>query len=55
MLFALAVLFALVWFLCYSVLSVTGGLIHIFLVLAVMFIGLHFLRKRRVLWSRDQG
>ena len=55
MLLALAVLSALVWFLCYSVFSVTGELIHVFLVLAVILIGLHILRKKRVLWSRDQG
>lgn len=55
MLFALAVLLAVVWFLSYSVFSVTGGLIHILLVLAAISIVGHFVRKRRVAWSRDNG
>ena len=55
MLFALAVLLALVWFLSYSVFAVPGGLIHILLVLAFTSILAHFIRTRRVAWSRDQG
>jgi ABC-type xylose transport system permease subunit len=55
MLLAFAVVLALVWFLSYSVFSVTGGLIHVLLVLAAVSILWHFIRKRRVLWGRDQG
>jgi Family of unknown function (DUF5670) len=48
MLFALAVILLVAWFLGFSVVPVGGGLIHLLLVLAIIAVAWHFLGGRRV-------
>lgn len=47
MLFTVAVTLFAAWLLGFGVLEVTGGLIHLLLVLAVLSIGWQFIRGRR--------
>jgi hypothetical protein len=47
MFFTLAVILVVAWFLGFSVFHVTGSLIHLLLVVAVISILWHFVRGRR--------
>lgn len=47
MLFALTLVLVAVWFLAVGFLQVTGGFVHILLVLAMVSLGWHLMEKRR--------
>lgn len=48
MLFALAAILIIAWFLGFSVFPVAGGLIHLLLILAVIAVLWHFVGGRRM-------